>query len=523
MRLFESVRFRYLAGMVLLIGLLVLNQGVVQYWLWKKDKEAHIINQAGRQRMLSQRIALMATQMPRQPGYSDSLRRQIQHWTAMQNALLQGNAMLNIEPVKDARARLLLGQAELNIQRAQQWYFQQLLPDGDRPDVDVLIQNQEQFLQLMDAAVNQLESQADAQLRWIIWLELLLAATSIAVLFIEMIWLYKPILNTLRKALVSADAHFAKLNSILSSTSDAHVLVDREGKLLSFNQKALEVGLRISGKTMQEGDNIYSFLIENRKRQFALDLQVVLQGKELRKEEQLLVGNQLVWFQITMYPAYNQQRQIIGAAYNATNIQEKKQAELAQADAEEKFRSIVNYAPMMVFILNKQQQITLSNAMAAEVLGYDTGRLEECKVTDVFSNWQVITANTDTYGREDFSATARRADGSFIEVEGSAKHFLLNQEPQCILMLRDVSLQKANERSMQRQQAILRDISWLQNHEMRKPVANILSLVHLLKDDADVNFHPRYVSCIETEALNMDAIIHKIVNEAMPEAPPRPV
>lgn len=47
---------RYKAGIAIAVLLLLFNQAFIQFWLGKKEDDAKVINVAGKQRMLSQRI-----------------------------------------------------------------------------------------------------------------------------------------------------------------------------------------------------------------------------------------------------------------------------------------------------------------------------------------------------------------------------------------------------------------------------------------------------------------------------------
>ena len=48
----------FIRGAIITVLLIVLNQALIQFWLYQKRQDARLINVAGRQRMLSQRISL---------------------------------------------------------------------------------------------------------------------------------------------------------------------------------------------------------------------------------------------------------------------------------------------------------------------------------------------------------------------------------------------------------------------------------------------------------------------------------
>ena len=71
---------KYIYGIILTVGLLFLNQLFIQYWLHKKKDDAKIINIAGRQRMLSQRINLEFYKTPNNPNQNQQLKNLIHEW-----------------------------------------------------------------------------------------------------------------------------------------------------------------------------------------------------------------------------------------------------------------------------------------------------------------------------------------------------------------------------------------------------------------------------------------------------------
>jgi hypothetical protein len=64
----------------------------------------------------------------------------------------------------------------------------------------------------------------------------------------------------------------------------------------------------------------------------------------------------------------------------------------------------------------------------------------------------------------------------------------------------------------------LKNIAWQQSPEVRRLVATILGLIHLIKDEKDTKgaFSMEYVNYLHQTVQGLDAIIHKIVEYTYP-------
>jgi PAS domain S-box-containing protein len=79
----------------------------------------------------------------------------------------------------------------------------------------------------------------------------------------------------------------------------------------------------------------------------------------------------------------------------------------------------------------------------------------------------------------------------------------------------DIDARKRYELQLEAQNCQLRNITWMQSHELRRPVANIIPLVELLQEQwpgSDPEAQT-YLQALRSETAKMDAIIHRIVDE----------
>lgn len=78
------------------------------------------------------------------------------------------------------------------------------------------------------------------------------------------------------------------------------------------------------------------------------------------------------------------------------------------------------------------------------------------------------------------------------------------------------SLEKMN--TIEQQNKTLKDISWTQSHVVRAPLANLLGLINLLKDNKKMGYtDDRLIDYIGESATKLDHIIHEIVKKSSRE------
>lgn len=119
----------------------------------------------------------------------------------------------------------------------------------------------------------------------------------------------------------------SKLRAILDSTNDSNLLISPEYKILSFNKVAKESIKLVFHKDIQEGDDCWDYVIKGMEEHFQYYFDLALQGKITIKETEIPISeDQSVWYLISFYPVYNQENELIGVSYNATNINVVKES-----------------------------------------------------------------------------------------------------------------------------------------------------------------------------------------------------
>ena len=166
---------RYLLVLTSVAALVLVDQAILQPLLIQLNFYAPVINLAGRQRMLSQKVtkevlALAAT------GDSapsrDELRRTLEQWTIAQRTLMEGNRAQGVQPVEPKiRAAIHRVDPAFEAMRAA---ARKIAAGGSSPDssggpalVAVILEQEPVYLRGMEQVVAQLEESAQARVAWL--------------------------------------------------------------------------------------------------------------------------------------------------------------------------------------------------------------------------------------------------------------------------------------------------------------------------------------------------------------------
>jgi C4-dicarboxylate-specific signal transduction histidine kinase len=234
---------RYLIVLAAVAVLMVVDQAVVQPMLVRVNTFAPAINVAGRQRMLSQRLtkaglALREVQSDaaRIAG-RDELQLSLQQWTAEHDALLRGNAVLGIRPIRSSELQTEWATLEPHYQAMVAAAGELLRLSGDgssreaiaRP-VAALVEHEGRFLPTMDRIVKLMEDEAARAVFRLRAFALSIAVTVVALLVGLGWFVVRPATRTIRTQVDELEARVAQRTSELATalTSLQHEVQERE-------------------------------------------------------------------------------------------------------------------------------------------------------------------------------------------------------------------------------------------------------------------------------------------------------
>ncbi|MEM8610335.1 MAG: ATP-binding protein, partial [Myxococcota bacterium] len=321
--------------------LAIAEQGVVQFELNQHAEDSHEVNLAGRQRMLSQRIAkeALAINQGRRADLT-TLEADIAMWTQAHNGLLNGDSDLQLSGINDPVIRAALATLTPHIERveAAAASFGDALARGDAEESDralrTILDVEAVYLVGMDEIVFALDArstQANREVRVIeigLLLAMLLALAALG-------WLvFRPAATY---AAASVEEQRRLLRAIIDTVPDHIYAKDLHGRTTLRNlASARALGYDDPEDGLGASDVEAPILRDVAAQVLGDDLRVVQTGEALvNKEEPIETNGETRWLSTTKVPLYDADGLITGLVGISRDITAAKHAKAALREAKD--------------------------------------------------------------------------------------------------------------------------------------------------------------------------------------------
>jgi len=256
------LRKRYVLALSLIGCLVLFSQGMIQLAIYFQQDDSRIVNIAGRQRMLSQRITkavfglYASTEASLRQRYSAELKASLDLWERSHRGLQLGDKELGLPGLNSAQVTEMFAGIEAQHQAMLQAGKRLLvLVSSATYDAQALleplqvIQSQEQsFLKGMDAIVFQYDSEAKLKVEAVKVVEILLLLLTGLTLTLEALFIFRPAQRQIESTMEEIENSHKNLELLFETAPAAMFLLDGVTfRLLKFNRLAHAV-LKVSGE-----------------------------------------------------------------------------------------------------------------------------------------------------------------------------------------------------------------------------------------------------------------------------------
>ena len=271
---FSKLRRLYIIALSAIALIIITSQILIHSYLVDQESDSRIVNVAGRQRMLSQKLAKEAVLLTGNEFLfnKDSLRMEfgktLALWKTSHEGLKERNDSMGLEGANSKNVKLLFNQLEPyydTIESASHGILQDFAIADDSliqylgNDLTRLLRNEPMFLTGMDAIVNQYEIDALEKVNRVERLELILMAIALALLLLELLFIFWPaaksVKNTMAELIVAQEK--AKQMALDADTlSEAKEKSVQELKALyqSMDKSILFARLDLNGEILYAGE-----------------------------------------------------------------------------------------------------------------------------------------------------------------------------------------------------------------------------------------------------------------------------
>tara|TARA_R110002167_G_scaffold54624_5_gene155648 strand:- start:8273 stop:10090 length:1818 start_codon:yes stop_codon:yes gene_type:complete len=215
-RTFDKLSRLYIIALSTIALSVIISQILVRKHLNDQQSDSSVINVAGRQRMLSQKLTKEIVSLSTEDDseerirLKDKIKQTLNLWETSHHALQNGSDSLglpgkNSEIITDKFKALNL--TFNTISTASKSIIEKIENVPPLPlmafidDIETVKQNEGDFLLMMDQIVNQYDLEADAKVSWLRNLELLLTALTLLILLAEFLFIFWPTAKSVKTTL----------------------------------------------------------------------------------------------------------------------------------------------------------------------------------------------------------------------------------------------------------------------------------------------------------------------------------
>ncbi len=324
-------------------------------------------------------------------------------------------------------------------------------------------------------------------------------------------------------ALINAEQ---RLTMLLNNTKESFVLLNDRFIVKAYNKAAQEHSPFFVSKELQSGVSLLELVDPSEKEHCRIFLEKAMYQKESERDTEMTdkEGNVHIYHHTYRPIVISNERHLF---VTSTNVTENRKAELLLKENEEKFKTIIEYSFDAIIIIDEVGIIKYASPSIHRLLGFEAEELlgkngfdfiYHEDVASVQQKLAAIVANQEESFADYRSLTK---EGSLKWLEAKGKNMLGNKHVNGILVsLRDISERKkmledqtllTNE--LLRYNKDLQQFSFITSHNLRAPVANLISLLTLYNHNNPADpFNAEVIDKVNESTNKLNDTLNDLIN-----------
>lgn len=456
----KKIKKEYAIAIGVLVGMLVLSQLFLQFVTYSSKVDSNLINESGRQRMLSQKISKAALGVYSGINEEDELR----FLEELESSLdLWQNNYTDLQIKRSTKVTEMYEKIEVNyqkvidasnkiIEKASKGAYQK---EELVPFLIIISENEQKFLEGMDQIVLQYDIEANQKITRIQIVEMIILFISLGIIAFESRYIFRPLLKHIveeikeeqndKKILMTEKELF---ETIIEAVREAFLYIDTSGEILLMNKMAEEYTGWVFNEAREKNYKevfVNVNLFSNKQEIDPIECVLKNGGLVESPKYEVVVAKNGKKTRITgtAAPVFSDKGDIHGVALSFRDI--TKELEL-----ENEIENFLNINLDMLCVSDNEGHFIKVNNQFVEVLGYDKSELvgenylnlvheEDFDVT--IKAMEEVSEGTSLSG---FVNRYRCKDGSYKYIEWRSKKVDKNTYSSA----RDVTISKLRENEL---------------------------------------------------------------------------
>ncbi len=298
----------------------------------------------------------------------------------------------------------------------------------------------------------------------------------------------------------------AQLRAVFDSGPQLIIVLNRDYQVKAFNKKVLESAHRDNQPVLELEHYFLDYVPEANRQTFVAGFETALTGKEVRDEGSYITPNgEEKWVEVAFQPIFNEQNKVDGVCFTTTFVDERKKAEKAFRESEDRYRRLVESTPEALLV-HRDGKIIYMNPSGLQMLG--ASHLDQLigkpALDIVHPDYREEVATRLKMVREERKSVEPleqkmiRLDGQIIDVEVKGLPFTYEGKQAGLAIIRDITESKKIQVMLLRYErlAAVGKVIAAIAHEIRNPLAVISGMSQIL--NTKLEHHSEYSQELDT-------------------------